>query len=201
MKVEDIKHSTKPTMFMPIGVSGSGKSTVLKQIQTVIPDILVFSLDRLRHEWYDVNDYANAYKLACADDRFMGRAQAYFFELIKQGKDIYMDNTNLGKKRTSFVKAAVRHGLHTVAITFNVDLATVIARQKTRPDKEVPEAAVRQQWAGLQLPHPGEFDEIMSNEDFQNRDGNGISSSKPDTSSLDQLVMSSTPEYNLSKAS
>jgi gluconate kinase len=41
-------------------------------------------------------------------------------------------------------------------------LNTLIARQKTRGDKNVPEEAVRQQFRALQPPATGEFDEVVT---------------------------------------
>jgi predicted kinase len=151
----------RPTLYMPIAPSGAGKSTFLKTLQSGHPDILTFSWDQLRHEWYDPVDYAVAFKKSTEDADFNKKANQVFIGMLKQKKDIYVDNTNLTRKRRAFfVDEARRHGYKTVAITFPVDLETLIARQTTRLDKTVPEDAVRRQYMSLQQPFKGEFDHV-----------------------------------------
>jgi predicted kinase len=82
-------------------------------------------------------------------------------EMIKSGKDLYIDNTNLTPKRRKFyLNLARQHGYKTKAYVLNTDLETLIARQATRSDKRVPEVAVRQQFASMVGPQQGEFDEV-----------------------------------------
>jgi predicted kinase len=150
----------KPILYIPIGASGSGKSTYLRKLREENPDILSFSWDDLRMEWYDPDNYGNAFRLSTEDKDFITKSQQVFRNMVKTGKDIYVDNTNLTAKRRKFyIDIAKRAGYRTVGIEMPVDVETIVARQKTRGDKNVKETAVRDQHAKLQPPRPGEFDE------------------------------------------
>ena len=163
MKLHEFKNNARqPVLYVPIGASGSGKSTYLKKLRDVDPDILSFSFDDLRHEWYDKEDYGRAWRLSTEDKEFNNKAYAVFREMIKSGHDIYVDNTNLTVKRRSFyIRLAKQNGYKTVGIEMPVDVETIVARQKTRGDKNVKEDAVRDQYARLQPPADGEFDDVV----------------------------------------
>jgi len=164
MKLKQITEK-QPTLYVPIAASGSGKSTVCDALVQSNPEMLIFSLDRLRHEWYDPDDYKKAWEASAKDSQFMSKANKLFQEMIKAGKDIFVDNTNLTPKRRSFYLAeANKNNYYTVAITFDIDLETIIARQKTRGDKEVPEKAVILQYESLTPPLHNEFDEEIDSE-------------------------------------
>lgn len=150
------------TLYMPIAPSGAGKSTYLRKLRAQNPNIQTFSLDDLRHEWYDPKDYARAWKLSTEDKEFANKANQRFVEMVRSDIDIYVDNTNLTPKRRKFyLQLAKKHGYKTVGIVFDVPIETLIARQSTRGDKHVPEEAVRRQAAAFTRPYPGEFDEII----------------------------------------
>lgn len=161
MKLNEIAGS--PTLFVPIAPSGAGKSTMLRKLQQKNPDLQVFSLDILRHKFYDPDDYAKAWQMSTEDKEFRNKANAEYMDALSQGKDLYVDNTNLTPKgRRWYIDQARRRGYKIVAITFpSVDLDTLIARQQTRGDKNVPAAAVRQQFMSLKGPEEGEFDDII----------------------------------------
>lgn len=153
--------------YFPIGPSGSGKSTYLKQLrESSSTKVEVFSLDLLRHEWYDAANYTKAYEAAVADKGFEARANARFHAIAKQaraeGSDLYIDNTNLSARRRKWYLDIVRKlGFQTTAVMMPIDLKTLLARQKTRGDKQVPDSAVKQQYYAMQSPMLGEFDEIV----------------------------------------
>lgn len=150
-------------LVMPIGPSGAGKSTLWAELSNDPGAAFqCFSLDKLRHEWYDPIDYSNAYAKSVDDNEFASKANARFIELIKTGANVYVDNTNLSTKRRAFYLAeAKRRGYKTIAYHLLVTLDDVIKRQQTRIDKTVPEHAVRQQYMSLTVPSIGEFDEII----------------------------------------
>lgn len=158
---------TKPFAIMPIAPSGAGKSTYLKHLREKRErNIEVFSLDLLRHEFYDATDYAKAYEGSVKDKSFESRANARFHKVAKDaiasGCDLYIDNTNLSAKRRKWYLNIVRKlGFQTRAVLMPVSLDVLLSRQNTRGDKNVPAAAVRQQYMSLQTPCIGEFDEIV----------------------------------------
>lgn len=166
MKVRQVLENVQPTLFVPIGPSGSGKTTLYQKLKAKNPDIQVFSLDLLRHEWYDPKDYTAAWKASSEDKEFANKANQRFLEMIKTRQDLFIDNTNLTLKRRRFyLDQARRQGYKTVAYLLPTDLDTLVARQGTRKDKNVPADAVRQQFTSLQPPTSGEFDEVITIDD------------------------------------
>lgn len=158
---------TAPVMFVLIGASGSGKSTLTKHlIQEYDDDMEVFSLDRLRHEWYDPSEthegYANAFTASVEDKQFESKADAVFSKMVKSGKNIVLDNVNASvKRRGKYIRIARQHGYAIVAYTMPISVNTILERQHTRPDKSVPDYAVRQQYNSISQPSFGEVDMIV----------------------------------------
>jgi len=153
----------RPVLVMPISASGSGKSTFFTSgyADKIAGEILPFSLDTLRLDWYGP-DYAEAFKKSCEDNGFENKTKKVFKEMISNNENVYVDNTNTSRKRRKFyLDEAKRAGYKTIAVLFPIDLDTVQARQKTRGDKCVPPDAVHRQYFGLSLPSIGEFDEII----------------------------------------
>jgi len=154
-------YDTRRVMTFVIAPSGAGKSTLVKQLLEANPATNVFSLDALRHEFYDATDYAKAYQASVDDKSFEARTTAVFHKVSKDTKDIVVDNTNLSAKRRRFyLDVARRQKFKTVAYLLPVGKVVVIQRQASRKDKSVPRTAVTQQYMSLQVPMYGEFDEI-----------------------------------------
>lgn len=162
---------SRPTLWIPIGASGTGKSTYLRQLREENPDILSFSFDDLKMEWYDPENYGRAWRLANEDKKFESKARDVFRQMLTTGKDVYVDNTNLTTKRRKFyLELAKKAGYRTVGVEMPVDVETIVARQKTRGDKNVKEDNVRDQFARLQPPAVGEFDEVrVSNHNLEDK--------------------------------
>lgn len=148
------------TLIMPIGPSGCGKSTLFKKLLKEHPNLHHYSWDMLRLEWYDT-DYQKAYQMSVEDPHFNARYMKEFKTQVLAGKTIYVDNTNLSRKRRRpLIDDARKHGYNVVAYVFPIALDTVINRQKLRDDKNVPADAVRNHYMTLQCPLYGEFDNI-----------------------------------------
>ncbi len=151
-----------PVLYMPIAASGSGKST----FRASLGDVNTFSLDDLRHEFYDATDYAKAFQRSVEDKSFDSRANARFHAVVKQKKDLYVDNTNCSaKRRRWYLDIARKHGYTLVAVLFPISIDEVVRRQTTRTDKTVPAHAVQRQYMSLQLPCYGEFDRVLIRSD------------------------------------
>jgi predicted kinase len=143
-----------------MGPSGCGKSTLLKKLLKTHPNIHHYSWDLLRLEWYS-SDYAKAYQMSVDDPSFNAKYMKEFKTQVLAGKTIYIDNTNLSRKRRRpFIDDARKHGYNVIGYVFPIALETVLKRQKTRGDKDVPADAVRQHYMALQGPLYGEFDHI-----------------------------------------
>ena len=148
----------QPVLLMPIGASGTGKSTYRDHLDD---DIVHYSWDDLRLEFYD-KDYRVAYEMSLEDKEFGNRINARFMENIKSGKDIYVDNINVSKKRRAFfVREARRKGYFVRAILFPISKSELISRQATRTDKTIPVGAVTAHYSAIQYPQFGEFDDVQ----------------------------------------
>lgn len=163
--------SEKPIVIMPIAPSGAGKSTLYHVLFTQHEGLVNFSWDDLRLEWYidaeealtkdPIEVYRLAYERQIQDKDFNQKANQSFINIVKQGFNIFVDNINLSKKRRRFfTEEARRHGYKLKAVLLPIDVDTVVNRQMIRPDKSVPNEAVRRHYYSLQLPSYGEFDEI-----------------------------------------
>lgn len=162
MKLEELKKIEGPVMIVPIGPSGCGKSTLYAELSSSIPGLRAFSLDTLRREWYS-GDAREAFKMSIDDKQFEQKAHKAFMDMMKSGQSIFIDNTNLSvKRRAPYLTEGRKRNFTTVAVHFIVEPAVVFERQLYRGDKQVPEHAVKQQFASMQLPSLGEFDHIVA---------------------------------------
>lgn len=158
------KDGKQPVLHVPVGPSGSGKSTLFNKLKQETPDLVSFSWDTLRLEWYDPNDYTKAWQKASKDKGFYARALKRFLEMASHAKNIYVDNVNLTtRSRQQFLNEAKKLGYKTVAHVFDVTKETLLERQKSRSDKVVPVAAVLSQLKDLRAPvqGDGEFDQVL----------------------------------------
>ena len=147
----------KPTMYLPIAVSGSGKSTFARGLD---PSVEIYSWDQLRLDWYG-EPYEKAFHSSTKDKKFSTKAQKVLFDILKSGNDVYIDNMNHTRKaRKWLVSAARANGYRVEAIMFPVTMKMVINRQKSRSDKTLPEDLVRNMY--LQLSVPNLVDEVDS---------------------------------------
>ncbi len=147
------------TLIVPVGPSGCGKSTLFKKLSKEY-DLHQYSWDLLRLEWYD-SDYSKAYKMSVDDPSFNAKYMKEFKTQILTGKNVFIDNTNLSRKRRRpFIDDARKHGYNVIGYVFPIELNTLLKRQKTRGDKDVPPDAVKQHYMSLQCPLYGEFDYI-----------------------------------------
>lgn len=160
----DATFRNEKTLYLPIGPSGCGKSTLFRKMKKVNSELVHYSWDNLRLEWYDA-DYSKAYKMSADDPHFNARYMKVFKEHILSGKSIFVDNTNLSRKRRRpWITDARKHGYNVIAFVMPIALDTVLKRQKSRGDKDVPADAVRQHYMTLQCPLYGEVDAVVVND-------------------------------------
>lgn len=146
----------KPIMFVPIGASATGKSTLGKQFNATS-----FSMDTLRTEWYG-DDYSEAFQASCDDKEFNAKVMKRFNEIVNTKEPIFLDNTNTSRKgRTKFITQAKHKGYHVIAFLMPVSLDQLNDRQGTRLDKFIPPGVSYRQYMGLGLPQIGEVDDIQ----------------------------------------
>lgn len=148
------------TAFILIGPSGSGKSTFVQNLygQYVEDSVGYFSLDACRLQFFA------AEKFDLTREENIELYKAAYEHAIKHGKEfdavvssawkkalthdvVIVDNTNSTRKsRARWMQDLRRGGYEIIMVEFMTPLDVIIARQKTRTDKEVPEDAVRRQF-------------------------------------------------------
>lgn len=138
-----------PKLYMLIGPSGAGKSTFTRDILKQYPDTAYYSWDQLRLDWYgEPGDdpavvYNKAFDKSCEDKEFNEKVQHEFMRLIKMGKDIVVDNTNLSaKRRKFFAQEAQKKGYLVQGIVFMVKREDLLKRLRDRPDRNMNELIV-----------------------------------------------------------
>jgi predicted kinase len=158
------------TCYIMVGPSGSGKSTWIKQM---IGDKKhgwhIASMDRYRHDfWFTKNNigfsevddkefYRTIFQYAVDNESafkaFMSEKINETFRSVAGTAKlhapslVFVDNTNGSKKaRARWVQEARNCGLKVVAVEFWNTLHTVLDRQETRTDKEVPGPSVCSQY-------------------------------------------------------
>lgn len=157
--LHDIMAKYGKVMIVPIGPSGCGKSTLYQQLPQKIN---VFSLDLMRHQLYDTTDYRVAYEKSVKDANFASKAQAAFVAEMRKDSHIFIDNTNLSRKRRrQYLVEAKHRGYTTVAVYMSCDQQVVEKRQGSRKDKSVPLAAVAQHYSAVSTPSYHEFDVVL----------------------------------------
>lgn len=167
VSTSEILNDDARTMYLLIGPSGSGKSTFTEQQLWTC-----YSWDTFRVDWYVDEEeqdtlspkemYKVGFERSCEDKDFNGKCMRELAYMLKHDSRIAIDNTNLSpKRRRPFVQSARQKGFRVVGVVFMNTLDTVLDRQASRDDKEVPSSVVRQQYMSLVYPSYGEVDEII----------------------------------------
>lgn len=144
------------TMVLLCGPSGSGKSTFLGSLGE---GGTVHSMDAVRLSSYGTDDYSEAFKLANEDSSFNNKVMTDLFGRLKQFTMVYIDNTNLTRRRRNMY---VRAGgdFKTEAVLFLNTLKTLQERCAKRleddPTKSIPGFVLDQQYHSMQPPLVGE---------------------------------------------
>ena len=148
-----------PRLIMPIAQSGAGKSTAWDRLQKwdvhlneEALDFWSHSMDSIRANLYG-HDAEVAFQKSIKDPDFSKQVQQHFVGLVKERKNIYVDNTNLSAKRRRFyLTEAKKHGYHTRAILFPMSLDAALKQNAERTDKTIPTEVVLRQYFALSMP-------------------------------------------------
>jgi predicted kinase len=157
-----------PSIKLLVGASGSGKSSYVNQLVNL--GYVHFSFDDLRIKLAkektpelmakaknEIDEYRTAFDY-CDTHRseFSHYADVEFIKLVKDYRNIVVDNTNVSRKsRTKFVVETKKRGYHVAATMFPVNKKTLLDRMETRTDKKVPDDAVLRQYMGISIPWVG----------------------------------------------
>lgn len=164
--------SVKKHLILLMGGAGAGKSTFVA-LELKGPHDVVLSYDAMKLKFFSERfpdsvrlDPKEMYELArhfCTlgdgykefDKVSRHTINSTIKDLAKVNDNVllFSDTVNSTKKRrVAFVQPALQHGFRVTAVDFIVPIETLVARQSTRPDKQVPESAIRFQVMGMSLP-------------------------------------------------
>lgn len=160
--------------YIMIGVSGSGKSTVVDKLLNLHPHSRVFSLDAVRVSMFEldcadsrsVSDekdlYAQAFDHANANQKKFDEMVSAAWRYALSGDTVIVDNTNLTRKsRARWIQDARHKGFTIIAVNVMAPLSVVLERQATREDKSVPADVIRDMYFRQQEVQADEANYIM----------------------------------------
>ncbi|MBW3011540.1 ATP-binding protein, partial [Candidatus Woesearchaeota archaeon] len=136
------------TLYIPVGISGSGKSTITKRFSEAV----VVSPDLIRLELYkEYTQEHNGYVFYVAHSRVDA--------LLEQNKDVVFDATNISLSSVRvLMDIAKRHNCKVKGIILDIPIETCKERIKQRVEaggQDVPEDVLERQYDVLKanLPH------------------------------------------------
>ncbi len=148
------------TLFVLIGVQGTGKSTWARANAERLQAVIVAS-DEIRNEL----EAAGMDAMGLSDHVFAileGRVD----ELLAQGRSVIVDATHARRQwRQNVLAIARRRRVRRVAIWFDMPLETAPARNARKPgggwgQRVVPQPLLLNVWKGFEPPAVDEFDEV-----------------------------------------
>ena len=145
-KAMDYVDSIMPSFVMMCGISGSGKSTVAKELAEEY-DATIFSSDALREELFgDVNDQEHNQEVFIELHR---RIKAH----LSLGKSAIMDSTNLSyKKRMAFLQELKNIPCEKICILVATPYVQCVERNAQR-DRKVPKYALERMYHSIDIPY------------------------------------------------
>lgn len=152
--------STKPTVYMLVGVPGSGKSTWMRN-QIWVNDLIVVSTDDY------IEMVASNVNMTYNDvfDSSIKPATAHMMSMVENARDddrsIVWDQTNTTKK-SRWNKLKMLPNYHKIAVFFKTpELEELNQRLASRAGKNIPEHVMKSMIENLEIPTVEEgFDEV-----------------------------------------
>ena len=150
-----------PTLYMLVGVPGSGKSTWLSKQD--LSNAVVLSTDNYVEHFAKLNNttYTDIFK------KVIGEATRLMKEDLRKAiadqKDVYWDQTNVTAKARAPKLAQVPHTWEKVAVFFPTPPHPELTRRlASRPGKTIPANVVLAMASQLETPSEAEgFDEVI----------------------------------------
>ena len=117
------------TLYITVGLPGSGKSTYAKEFIKG-KDVEYLSSDELRAVYgKDETDQT-------VTPIVFGHIKRKVDEFLKNGKNVLIDATNVNlRERSNYINTAKKYGVKVVALVFNMDRQGLIDRNKKRGEQ------------------------------------------------------------------
>jgi len=146
------------TIYIAVGLPGSGKSTYAKNF-IKDKDIEYLSSDELRAVFGKSEEDQTVTPLV------FGHIKRKVDEYLKSGKNVLVDATSVNRKeRSDYIKTAKKYGAKVVAIVFKMDRQGLIDRNKKRGEqggREVPTFVIDKMLAKFEEPSYDEGIDVM----------------------------------------
>jgi len=146
------------TLYIAVGLPGSGKSTYAKNF-IKDTDIEYLSSDSLRAVYgKDETDQS-------VTSIVFGHIKRKVDEFLRDGKNVLVDATSVNRKeRSDYIKTAKKYGAKVVAIVFKMDRQGLIDRNKKRGEqggRVVPDWVIDKMLAKFEEPSYDEGIDVM----------------------------------------
>jgi predicted kinase len=147
------------TIYIAVGLPGSGKSTYAKNF-IKDKDIEYLSSDELRAV------YGKSEEDQTVTPLVFGHIKRKVDEFLKDGKNVLVDATSVNRReRADYINAAKKYGAKVVALVFKMDRQGLIDRNKKRGEqggREVPTFVIDKMLAKFEEPSTNEgIDEVI----------------------------------------
>lgn len=156
-----------PTVYILIGLPGSGKSTWRSRHieQNPNDEFVVCSTDDMIEEWgarHGLN-YSQAFDKAPMS-QFNKDFMKQFRDAVTAGKNVIVDRTNMSAKRRRDFLENLPKGYRKVGVVFTVTDQELERRLKDREattGKHIPGFVIKNMANSYVAPQPGEFDQVI----------------------------------------
>ena len=146
------------TLYITVGLPGSGKSTYVKNF-IKDKEIEYLSSDSLRAV------YGKSEEDQTVTPLVFGHIKRKVDEFLKDGKNVLVDATSVNRKeRSDYIKTAKKYGAKVVAIVFKMDRQGLIDRNKKRGEqggRVVPDWVIDKMLAKFEEPSYDEGIDVM----------------------------------------
>jgi predicted kinase len=146
------------TLYITVGLPGSGKSTYVKNF-IKDKDIEYLSSDSLRAV------YGKSEEDQTVTPLVFGHIKKKVDELLKDGKNVLVDATSVNRKeRSDYINTAKKYGAKVVAIVFKMDRQGLIDRNKKRGEqggRVVPDFVIDKMLAKFEEPSYSEGIDVI----------------------------------------
>ena len=146
------------TLYITVGLPGSGKSTYVKNF-IKDKEIEYLSSDSLRAV------YGKSEEDQTVTPLVFGHIKRKVDEFLKDGKNVLVDATSVNRKeRSDYINTAKKYGAKVVAIVFKMDRQGLIDRNKKRGEqggRVVPDWVIDKMFAKFEEPSYSEGIDVM----------------------------------------
>jgi predicted kinase len=147
--------SNQSRFLMMIGIAGSGKSSMAKEMMEEREDIVLLSSDSIREELYgseDVQeDHAKVFSIMLERTK----------EAFGKGLHVIYDATNISRKKRKHLLAQLPKDVKKVACYVSAEYRTILEQNNNR-DRVVPNHVIARMYKNLQIPTYEEGWDVIS---------------------------------------